>query len=327
MELLRRTVRGELAEILGKDLIDEDKRRRTYGFGQLADAAATQQAPDFGAALAAYADGVNAWADEHKDALPLEFAKLNITWRPWKPADTLLIGYLFAEDLSTTWPTDLAVSAFADLPKETFAYFFPTTTPRDLYLVGGGKKNDLNVLPGNIVVSTNDLERLPPVSEGREASNNWVISGSKTATGKPMLANDPHLAASAPSIWYIVNLDSPTIHVAGVTTPGVIGVILGHNELIAWGCTNVGPDVQDLYRETFDGTKYKTPSGWEEATIRKETINVRGGEPVTIDVVTTRHGPIVYDGEPGRFALQWPMLDPKQTGVFDAFYRLDRARN
>ncbi len=142
-----------------------------------------------------------------------------------------------------------------------------------------------------------------------------------------MLANDPHLAASAPSIWHMVNLDSPTIHAAGVTTPGVPGVILGHNELIAWGCTNVGPDVQDLYRETFDGTKYKTPAGWEEATVRQETISVRGGEAVTIDVVGTRHGTIVYQDGSGRFALQWPALDPKQGGVFDAFYRIDRARN
>jgi penicillin amidase len=357
LELLRRTVRGELAAVLGKELLEEDKRRRIYGFAHLADAAASQQAPDYTAAVAAYADGVNAWAEGHKDALPPEFAKLKIGWQPWKPADTLLIGYLFAEDLSTTWPTDLAVGAFANLPKETFDYFFPSTTPNDVYLVGDGKEPK-NVLPGHIVVSTNDLERLdrlfgrpaesaegfgqrssPPggrssplegrssMDEAREASNDWVVSGSKTATGKPMLANDPHLAATAPSIWYIVTLESPTIHAAGVTTPGVPGVILGHNDLIAWGCTNVGPDVQDLYRETFDGTKYKTPAGWEEAAIRKETIDVRGGEPVTIDVVTTRHGPVVYSGESGQFALQWPMLDPKQTGVFDAFYRLNRARN
>src|SRR5207302_1070609 len=157
MELLRRTVRGELAAVLGKDLIEEDKRRRTYGFAHLADAAASQQAPDYAAALAAYADGVNAWAEGHKDALPPEFAKLK------------------------------------------------------------------NVLPGHIVVSTNDLERLDrlfgrlpeneerlgqpsAMDEAREASNDWVVSGSKTATGKPMLANDPHLAATAPSIWYIITL-------------------------------------------------------------------------------------------------------------------------
>jgi penicillin G amidase len=339
MELLRRTVRGELAEVFGKELLDADKRRRVYGFARLADAAAPLQAPDFGAALSAYADGVNAWVDGHRDALPVEFAKLKIEWRPWKPADTLLIGYLFAEDLSTTWPNDLSAFALKDLPKETFAYFFPSTTPSDLYLVGDPKLQQKPRPPGGIVISESSgpqpdyatiagmLRTEGVLIEGLEASNNWVVAGSKTATGKPMLANDPHLAASAPSIWHMVNLDSPTIHAAGVTTPGVPGVILGHNELIAWGCTNVGPDVQDLYLETFDGTKYKTPAGWDEATIRQETIAVRGGEPVTMDVVSTRHGPIVYQDGSGRFALQWPALDPKQAGTFDAFYRIDRARN
>jgi penicillin G amidase len=339
MELLRRTVRGELAEVFGKELLEADRRRRVYGFARLAEATAPLQAPDFSAAISAYADGVNAWVDGHRDALPVEFAKLKIEWRPWKPADTLLIGYLFAEDLSTTWPNDLSAYALKDLPKETFAYFFPSTTPSDVYLVGDPKLQQKPRPPGGIVISESSrpqpdyasiagmLQAEGSLTEGLEASNNWVVAGSKTITGRPMLANDPHLAASAPSIWHMVNLDSPTIHAAGVTTPGVPGVILGHNELIAWGCTNVGPDVQDLYLETFDGTKYKTPAGWEEATIRQETIAVRGGEPVTMDVVTTRHGPIVYQDGSGRFALQWPALDPKQAGTFDAFYRIDRARN
>jgi penicillin amidase len=321
MELLRRTVRGELAEILGKDLVEEDRRRRIYGFGRLADAAVSLQAPDYGAALAAYAEGVNAWVAEHKDGLPVEFAKLKIEWRPWKPADTLLIGYLFAEDLSTTWPTDLAVAGFTDLPKETFTYFFPSITPNDLYLVGDGKAPKERP-PGGVVISS-ATPSFVDLEDRREASNNFVIAGSRTATGKPMLANDPHLAASAPSIWHMVTLECPTIHVAGVTTPGVPGVLLGHNDRIAWGCTNVAPDVQDLYRETFDGTKYKTPAGWEEATVRKETINVRGGDPVTVDVVVTRHGPVVAES----YALQWPVLDPQRGGTFDAFYRINRARN
>src|SRR5258708_29182799 len=153
MEMLRRAVRGELAEVLGKDVLDEDKRRRVYGFGRLADASVPLQAPDFGSALAAYADGVNAWVDGHRETLPVEFAKLRIEWRPWRPADTLLIGYLFAEDLSTTWPNDLAAFAFADLPKETFAYFFPSTTPNDVYLVGGVKSKQKERPPGGIVIS------------------------------------------------------------------------------------------------------------------------------------------------------------------------------
>jgi penicillin amidase len=108
------------------------------------------------------------------------------------------------------------------------------------------------------------------------ASNNWVVSGKRTLTENRLLANDPHLRNTQPPIWYLVNLSSPSGRVAGVSTPGIPGVIIGHNENIAWGSTNVGPDVQDLYIETFDASgKYKTPSGWETPTIRREEIKVR----------------------------------------------------
>jgi penicillin amidase len=317
MELLRRTARGELAEIFGKDALEDDKRRRTYGFAQLADGAAALQAPDYGAALKAYAEGVNAWVSEHEGKLPVEFGKLGIGFRPWVPADTLLIGYLFAEDLSTSWPTDLAMASMTGLPEATLEMFFPSFTKDDLYLVGDGKAAKPRPTGGIVISSV-----VPSLESHLEASNNWVISGARTTTGKPMLANDPHLAPSAPGIWHMVNLDSPTIHAAGVTAPGVPGVLLGHNELIAWGCTNVAPDVQDLYRETFDGTRYQTPAGWSEAGVREERIAVKGSEPVVVKVLTTRHGPVVVDG----YALQWTILNPTQA-VFDAFYRLNRARN
>ncbi|HVF45952.1 MAG TPA: penicillin acylase family protein, partial [Pyrinomonadaceae bacterium] len=177
------------------------------------------------------------------------------------------------------------------------------------------------------------LERVGFYAEELAASNNWVISGKRTADGKPILANDPHLQPTAPGIWYLTHLSTPDMRVSGVTFPGVPGIILGHNENIAWGATNVGPDVQDLYVETFNEKgEYKTPSGWAPAVVRIEAIKVRTNplkpdtEIVTLDVIETRNGPVILEEGGKRYALRWTALDPRNT-EFDAFYRFNRARN
>jgi penicillin amidase len=167
------------------------------------------------------------------------------------------------------------------------------------------------------------------------ASNNWVVSGKRTASGKPLLANDPHLPASAPSIWYMTHLSAPGVRVAGVTAPGLPGIVIGHNASIAWGFTNVGPDVSDLYLEKFDKEnprRYMTPGGWREAAVRREEIKVRKGftgtetETVPLDVTVTRHGPIVFEKDSLRYALRWTALDAGLQSIA-SFYALNRARN
>jgi penicillin amidase len=179
------------------------------------------------------------------------------------------------------------------------------------------------------------FERIGLHAEGLAASNNWVVSGRHTVTGKPLLANDPHLSASAPPIWYLASLKSSDHHVAGVTLPGSPGVIIGHNERIAWGVTNLGPDVQDLYLEKFDASnprRYQTPAGWREATVRHEEIKVRRGfadtatDSVTLDVTETRHGPIIYEKDGKRYALRWTALN-SQSNELEAFHAINRARN
>jgi penicillin amidase len=167
------------------------------------------------------------------------------------------------------------------------------------------------------------------------ASNNWVVSGQRTVSGKPLLANDPHLRPTAPSIWHMVHLSAPGVRLAGVTSGGLPGIVIGHNEHIAWGFTNVGPDVQDLYVEKFDPAnpkRYQTPSGWQDAVIRREEIKVRKGfvsaefDVVAHEVTVTRHGPIIFEGDGKRYALKWTAFDSKRIGG-DLNYALNRAKN
>jgi penicillin amidase len=159
-------------------------------------------------------------------------------------------------------------------------------------------------------------------------SNNWVVDGAHSATGKPLLANDPHLEHSIPSIWYQTHLHSPEINVIGVTFPGAPGIVLGHNERIAWGATNLNPDVQDVFLEQFDserGTHYFVNGHWVEAQVREETIQIKDRPAEILRVLVTRHGPIMRrKGSIGE-ALKWTALEVQGIGL--PFLRVDAAAN
>jgi penicillin amidase len=179
------------------------------------------------------------------------------------------------------------------------------------------------------------LERVGLHAIDSAASNNWVVNGKRTTTGKPLLANDPHLSASAPSIWYMAHLSLPGHRAAGVSVAGLPGIAIGHNEHIAWGVTSLEPDVQDLYVEKFDKdnpTRYMTPAGWRDAEVRREEIRVRKSttgtatDTVSFEVVVTRHGPIIFEKDAKRYALRWTALDQK-ANLAESFYLLNTARN
>ena len=359
MDLVRRTARGELAEVLGAGpnnvALDQDKLHRTYGFAHAAEAEVAQAAPKVRALLEAYASGVNAYAASlDPKSLPAEFQILQYNFRPWTPADSYIIGKIFFEALSDTWRLDVMRQALSSLPAEKRDMLLPEMSPIDVLVVGKDAKakpatprsarrsedfaplsrEALAALSANQAVAAAALERIGLNTDALAASNNWVISGSRTTTGKPLLADDPHLRASAPSIWHMVHLSAPGVRVAGVTSPGVPGVIIGHNDRIAWGFTNVGPDVQDLYIEKFDPAnpkRYQTPQGWQDAVIRQEQIKVRKGftseyDTVVHEVTVTRHGPIIFEADGKRYALRWTALDPARNR-HDVSYSLNRARN
>jgi penicillin amidase len=358
MDLFRRTARGELAEVLGAGpgnvALDQDKLHRTYGFIQAAEAEYASASPRSRALLEAYARGVNAYAASlDAKSRPPEFQILNYDFRPWTPQDSFVVIKIFFEALSDTWRLDLMRQSFASLPPEKRAALMPSISPLDVLVVGkdvpakatparasGAVAGPLspesqNALAHNASIAADALARVGLYADELAASNNWVVNGSRTVSGKPLLSNDPHLRPTAPSIWHMAHLSAPGYRVAGVTAAGLPGIVIGHNENIAWGFTNVGPDVQDLYVEKFDPAnpnRYQTPSGWQDAVVRHEEIKVRKGlasaeyDVVKHDVTVTRHGPIIFEGDGKRYALRWTAFDVAKTPA-ELNYTLNRARN
>lgn len=360
MDLLRRNVRGELAEVLGQAALAQDQRHRTMGYARVIDATAARMSPQMRSVLESYAKGVNAFIESRTSQnLPPEFVILQYKPKPWVPADSLAVGKLLYEVLSNTWPTDIMRASLADLPPAKRAALLTEKTALDVLVVGNDRVKGMRAVaprhPGPLdgallgrlaeIVATQQRAfqlagfESDAAADLAQASNNWVVSGKRTASGKPLLANDPHLPAFAPSIWYLTGLlvkdPKSNLHVAGVTFPGAPGIVVGHNQHIAWGATNLNPDVQDLYREKFDPqnpTRYLTPTGWREAEVRQEQIKVRKGfgntetETKSFAVTVTRHGPIVLEQEGARYALRWPALDSDSV-EFEGFYLINRARN
>lgn len=359
MDLFRRNARGELAEVLGAGpsnvVLEEDKRHRTFGFAQVAEAELAQASPQTRLLLEAYANGVNAYLGSlDEKSMPPEFQLLQYKPRPWKPADSLIVVKNFFEALSSSWRLDVMREALSDVSPEKKAGLLPETSSLDVLVVGkdSGRKSAVPIVNGKNVQANNrsellraladdaavearSLSRIGLYSEALAASNNWVVSGKHTASGKPLLANDPHLSPNAPPIWYMVHLSAPGVRVSGVTSAGLPGVIIGHNDHIAWGYTNVETDVQDLYEEKFganDPHRYQTPAGWQQAEIRHEEIKVRKSftdsatDTVALDITVTRHGPIVLEKAGKRYALRWTALDPKLNNSAGV-YQLNRARN
>ena len=350
MDLMRRVARGEMSEIFGAQTLDEDRRWRKFGFVPIAHKSFDFMTPELKKALTSYAAGVNAYIESRTDkTLPAEFQILRYKPAKWTPIDTIVIGKILADALSSTYSQDIMRASIANIDHAKLNDLLDQRTPYDVILFGSDgavKKNSAKAMnvhsisdsvaaaaAQDEIVRRNSLSRAGVFAEELAASNNWVISGKKTADGKPLLANDPHLRATAPGIWYLTHLSTPKMRVSGVTFPGVPGIVLGHNDHIAWGATNVGPDVQDLFIEKFDADgKYQTPDGTQEPKKRVEKIIVRTNPLMTetrteeLEVVETRNGPIVLEADGKRYALRWTAFDPKNLD-FEAFFLVNRATN
>ena len=341
MDLMRRAATGEFAEIFGDIALEHDRRQRILGIRATAEKGLQSATNDDRQQFSAYARGVNAFINSHRDKLPLEFRILGYEPRPWTMQDSLAIAYQMVETLSIG-PGDANTreKVLAKLGPELTADLYVNTSWRDHPPTAPAPALDAappaqSSAPRSLaaVFSEPISELLSPWIEPllgddpvRLGSNNWVVSGAHTTTGKPLLSNDMHLGHQMPNLWYEAHLKSGDLDVAGVTLPGYPYVFVGHNRRVAWGFTNVGPTVQDLYVETFNDTgEYLTPDGWKKPDVRSEVIHVKGKPDVTITVAVTRHGPIVSDLSPGetrKLALRWTLYD----GIRNPFYSVDRAQ-
>ncbi|MEO7031607.1 MAG: penicillin acylase family protein, partial [Herbaspirillum sp.] len=341
MEMNRRIAAGSMAEILGPKAAPTDRFLRTLGVRHNAQAILKNLAPDARDALDAYAAGVNAYLAQRSGPLPPEFL---LTGAPaparWEPVDSLGWQTMMAWDLGANWTQELLRMRLAQrLPLDRINEFLPPY-PGDAVLA----TQDYTKLYRQLVGTTQQLAAVAAIAPSSYidgmGSNNWVLSGAHTKSGKPLLANDPHLGLSAPALWYFAQLSAPGLNVIGATLPGLPGVVLGRNDRIAWGFTNTGPDVQDLYIEHINPAnpaQYQTPTGWADFETRAETIKVKGASDIVMTVRSSRHGPVItgslpladsapLDTKTHVIAFAWTALRPDDL-TLQAGVRMNRARN
>ena len=292
MEMMRRLGAGRLSEIFGKATLNLDRYSRTFGLYRLAEEQTTRLLPAERALLDAYTRGVNAYLHTHEGALPPEFVLMRYTPEDWRPADSLVWAKIMAMRLSRNWQTELLRWRMSGrLSPEQIRELWPdddTGGPITL----SDRLHAAAPPPGNLHGD------IPREFTSADASNGWVVSGARTATGKPILANDPHLSLDAPILWYLAHVQAPGLSLTGATVPGVPLLILGHNDHIAWGMTTTGGDTEDLFLEDIDPhdpKRYLTPDGPKPFVVRNEEIRVKDDAPVVLPVRETRHGPVISD--------------------------------
>ena len=366
MELLRRHAAGALAAIFGRSLLDQDRLQRMLQLRAAADRAFAGLPADQKLSLEVYAAGVNASMAAQRDHLPIEFRVLGFVPSPWTPRDSVLVQLAMYQDLTTGFPQKLDREALAaHLAPELIADLYPTGSWRDHppgqvipdptapqpEVPGVPLDESQSMLRRTTPMATEDLlalNRTLALFHGGcdtcvAGSNGWAVSGSRSASGKPILSNDMHLALAAPGIWYEADLEAALpaplseFHAAGVTLPGMPFVIAGHNAHVAWGFTNLGADVQDLYiehtRGTPTGAEYQTADGmWRPVRYQPEVIQVRGSANVTLSVPLTHHGNVdtpiissIFPNEQRSLSLRWTIYDP--SNVTNPFFAVNSAND
>ncbi|GAC1432394.1 MAG: penicillin acylase family protein [Thermoanaerobaculia bacterium] len=320
MEIWKRAGQGRLAEIFGSPFVGRDIAARKLRYrGSMIDEYASY-APDAREILLAFTEGINEFIDARRDRLPAEFAMAGFKPEHWKPEDCL--QRLAAYGLMSNAASELRHARIvATLGVEKNTSMISPLPPADIDPVTALDYAALDPDMLRDFVSSDMRIEVPP-----PGSNNWVLAGSKTASGKPLLANDPHRTLSIPSLRYVVHLVAPGWNVIGAVEPALPGVAIGHNEDIAWGITVFGADQQDLYVETLRDGKYKTESGWRPLRVEHETIDVKGGVTVPATIEFTRHGPVIWKKGDRAVALRWVGAQPGTAGYLGSL-ALDRAHN
>ena len=343
MDIMRRFAAGDLAEAVGKDGLAHDKEQRILGIRIAAQHAMQVLSPRDRSYFEAYARGVNASIENSRRHLPIEFRILGYSPRAWTVEDSFTVGAQLVQELNHgPYRNALLRERFlAALGPELTGDLFVNASRHDHPPVLEASKEAAHATQPSGDSDDDpdgaDMEQSPVASFGADAddssndlrpgSNDWVVSGIHTVSGRPLLSNDMHLGHQMPNLWYEAHLRSGDFDVVGVTLPGVPFVVVGHNRRVAWGFTNVGPTVEDVYIENFNAAgQYETPQGWREPERRNEIVYVKGERDVVFNVVETRHGPVISDlvpGETRKLALRWTLY----ASFNDPFFDLNSARN
>lgn len=352
LETHRRIGSGRLAEAFGEPGLETDKFLRALGVKRAAAAQWAVASPEARAALLAYTAGINAYIQTAMKARPPEFLALGLQPEPWTPQDSMAWAIMMAWDLGGNWTTELLRMRLSlTLPVNRIDELIPpypgnagnAGEPADKPLITTDYSALFKGLNVDGKLGQTALNFAPESGVEGIGSNNWVVHGTHTTTGMPLLANDPHLKLSAPALWYFARMQAPGFKVAGATMPGLPFVVLGQNDNVAWGFTNTAPDVQDLYLERIKPgapDEYQTPDGWAKFTVVNEVIKVKGRPDVILAARSTRHGPVIsdgpsYDGLLGphglpnakpayTLAMRWTALDPDPS-TLDAGLAFARA--
>ncbi len=348
MDLQTKAAEGRASEIAGAKAVDYDKGKRRLGMKFAAENALKEldNDPIGKAAFREYTNGVNAYIESlSESAIPLEYKLLDIKPEKWTPLRTALLLKMMAEMLASGTESDLAyTNAKTVFSNDQLKMLYPQVPDSLMPIVPKGTVFDVpGIVPvapttaDSLYINSNQpsLVKSIEVPDRNNGSNNWVVGGSKTQSGSPILCNDPHLELSLPSIWYEIQLATPTSNSYGVSLPGSPFVIIGFNDSIAWGVTNAQRDVKEYYEIKFkDKSKkeYWYNGNWTADSLRIEEIKVKGGRTVYDTVAYTVFGPVMYDESfstelsKGRnLAVRWAAHDPSNEGM--TFYKLNRAKN
>ncbi|MFQ5709272.1 MAG: penicillin acylase family protein [bacterium] len=319
MDFNRRIACGRLAEIFGEKAVANDRHLRTWGFARMAKEILPILSPESRQALEAYAEGVNAFIDSHQDQLPIEFALLNYKPDKWRVEDSLAFTRFMAWKLSFSWYIEPVLGQLVEkLGTRKVREIIPGFPKSGPFIIPQEAKPFWSTVQP-FLDSGFALRDLLGMQSAQLGSNSWVVSGTKSVSGKPLLANDPHLELTTPSVWYEVHLSGGEIDVAGVSLPGVPGVVIGHNENIAWGLTNGMVDDVDFYVEKInprDSLQYRSENGWRQLKIVEEKIAVKDRGAVPLQIVFTQHGPIISQHHPllkearTAVAMRWTGQQP-----------------
>ncbi len=337
MDMIRRAGEGRLSEIFGEETVPFDRMFRTVGISRTAKMIKEKMNPEALKVLEAYSRGVNFYLKEKKNKLPVEFDVLGYQPEEWKPEHCIIVIRMMAWELNLGWWTDLAFTELVQkLGEEKVREILP-----------GYPENAPTIIPENIKkfakINTNFIDtdkafrKFLGMTGTHLGSNNWVINSELSASGKPIMANDPHLAYRAPGIWYAAVIKSPTWNAAGVTLPGVPGIVIGKNDNISWTLTNIMTDETDFYFETLDSThlKYLVDGNWKDLEIIQDTIYRRDGIGVPIEIKSTHRGPIISNVHPYDFIFNedertYPPISMRWLGnelsdEMDAFLQINKA--